>query len=191
MTGVTGATGPTGATGATGAIGATGATGATGQAGSGGLKLMSDDGVELGMVISSTRSDVTFQTSKGYLTTINWTGTFPAAQIYYTAFNNSSGTAVCSGDAYLNTSNSNPVTMSQKWLVFSDAFSSLMVPASSSFQLDGTALSVTLAGKGVQGIDNPTCRSSNNSTNHGWLLTKVTQTDAGLPALIKTPLSIK
>jgi hypothetical protein len=41
----------------------------------------------------------------------------------------------------------------------------------------------------VAGIDNPTCMSS--TSGHGWQLTTITNTAAGLPATIAAPLSFE
>lgn len=188
-TSLTGATGPQGPTGPVGPAGPAGPAGESGAA----LKLKDASGATLGSVLASTKSDVTFQTSTGHQTVISWTGTYPAAQIYYSSFN--SGTSTCSGNAYYNSGygdNAPPIAIYGKWIVYSKSLDSLMVPSPSSQQNDGTALTSAILGGTLFGFDNPDCRSYNSiSGKQLWPLTKVTPSDVGLPATIQPPLSIE
>lgn len=177
-TSLTGATGPQGPTGPVGPAGPAGPAGESGAA----LKLKDSNGVTLGFVISSTRNQVTFQTPTGHQTTINWTGTFPSAQIYYSSFDGS----VCSGSAYLNGGNSTPSNIYGKWMVFSGSLQTLMVPSNESLQPDGTSLSSVP--QSVAGIDNPACGASGPSSNAMWPLSSISRTAVGLPAVILPPL---
>lgn len=192
--GPVGPVGPAGPAGADGATGPAGPTGATGPAGSGALKLKDANGVTLGSVISSTNLEVIFQTSTGHQTRINWTGTYPAAQIYYSSYD--TNTLKCGGTAYFNSGGSAlrngvpnpPIAMYGKWMLFSGSLDSLMVP--STVESNGTSLTVSLGAGGIQGIDNPSCGTS-TSTNLVWPLKKVEPVDVGLPATVKPPLSIE
>ena len=129
---------------------------------------------------------MTFQTSTGHQTVINWTGTFPIAQIYYT----SQSAGVCGGSAYLNSGGTTPSNMYGKWMVFSGSLNSLMVPTSGSLQADGTALTVQPGAGAIQGIDNPACGPS-ASNQMMWPLATITRAAVGLPATIATPLHIE
>lgn len=191
-TSLIGAAGPQGPQGPVGPIGPIGPSGPQGPSGAA-LRLMDADGVILGLVLTSTRSDVTFQTSTGHQTVINWTGTYPAAQIYYSSFN--SGTSTCSGDAYYNSGYSDtnpPIAIYGKWMVYSGSLDSLMVLSQSSQQNDGTALTSAIPAGTLFGFDNPGCRSYNMTSGRQlWPLTKVTPAGVGLPSAIKPPLSIQ
>ena len=171
--------GPAGGTGAAGSNGTNGTNGV-------GSTLKDANGVVLGTVLTSTRTNIFFQTSTGYQTTINWIGTFPAAQIYYTG---APVSGVCSGTAYLNALGSaTPQNIYGKTMSFSYSLNTLMVPAASTLQPDGTAAAVPTAA--LLGFDNPTCLAQSSSTPN-YLLTPISRAAAGLPATIATPLSIE
>lgn len=191
-TSLTGPVGPIGPIGPIGPVGPVGPVGPQGPSGAA-LRLKDATGVTLGLVLTSTRSDVTFQTSTGHQTVINWTGTFPAAQIYYSSFN--SGTSTCSGNAYYNsgyTDTNPPIAIYGKWMVYSGSLDSLMVLSQSSQQNDGTALTTVIPAGTLFGFDNPGCRAYNMTSGRQlWPLTNVTPADVGLPATITPPLSIE
>ena len=197
LTGPPGATGPAGAQGASGPAGSAGPAGPVGPAGpqgpagptGGGARLVDANNLTLGKVVTATRSNVTIVTSTGYLTIVNWAGTFPAAQIYYTTYD--SGTGVCGGTAYLNSggSSSGPSQyMYARNLVWSASLNTLMAAVAP--LADGTAATTSPATGVIQGIDNPAC-SSSSSTNQMWQLAPVSRNAAGLPATIAAPLSIQ
>lgn len=134
------------------------------------------NGITLGTVLSAARSTVTIRTSTGYVLTVGWDGVVPSGQIYYTG-------AGCTGTAYLNSGGSAGIITTGNFLTYSGSFNTLMRPASVS---GGIATSVS--GVAVQSIDNPTCGSS--TTGSGWQLTAITNTAAGLPATIASPITI-
>lgn len=154
-----------------------------------GVRLLDANNAVLGNVVTATRSTVTFVTSTGCMTTINWTGTFPPAQIYYTTL--SSG--VCGGSAYLNSgSTTDAGRMYGRFLVLAGSLNSLMTATAGSLAPDGTAQTTrpSLGGFAIQGIDNPTCAAA-TSDQHMWPLTTVTAVAAGLPATIAPPLRLQ
>jgi hypothetical protein len=137
---------------------------------------MDANGVTLGRIVEADRYGVRVVTSTGYLVDINWDGTFPIGQIWYTG-------ASCTGTAILNSGSPDPDKIFGKTLVFSRAFNTLMAPS--------TVVSGVATGGGsvpVQSIDNPTCMAA--SSGNGWTLTAVTAAAAGLPTTILGPLSI-
>lgn len=183
--GVQGPTGIQGLPGPTGPAGPTGATGATGPSGTG-VRLIDANDVVLGNVVSAARNSVTFVTSAGYMTTINWNGTFSPAQIYYTG-------ATCTGSAYLNSgSSANVGYMYGKFLVWSGSLGQFMIATPGSIKADGTAETVkpSVAGFTITAIDNPTCGPS-SSDQYMWPLTATTTTAVGLPAAIVPPLRMQ
>ena len=183
--GVQGPTGMQGLPGPAGPIGPTGATGATGPSGTG-VRLLDANNAVLGDVVSAARNSVTFVTSGGYMTTINWNGTFSPAQIYYTG-------ATCTGSAYLNSGSSTNVGyMYGKFLVWSGSLGQFMVATPGSIKADGTAETVkpSLSGFTIAAIDNPTCGPS-TSDQYMWPLTGTTATAVGLPAVIAPPLRMQ
>jgi hypothetical protein len=184
-TGVQGPMGTQGLPGPMGPIGPTGATGATGASGTG-VRLLDANDVVLGNVVSAARNSVTFVTGAGYMTTINWNGTFSPAQIYYTG-------ATCTGSAYLNSgSSSNVGYMYGKFLVWSGSLGQFMVATPGSIRADGTAETVkpSVAGFTITAIDNPTCGPS-SSDQYMWPLTPTTTAAVGLPAAIVPPLRMQ
>jgi hypothetical protein len=143
-----------------------------------------NNNVVLGTIVTMSRASVVIVTSQGYLTTVNWSGTYPNAQIYYTSY----VAGVCSGSAFLNGGNSGPtIYMYAKTLVWSGSLGTLMV-ASAAPVADGTVPSVT--GSGIQGIDNPGCISS-PSVQQMWALVATTPASVGLPATIVAPLRVQ
>jgi hypothetical protein len=202
-----GPAGPQGATGATGAAGATGPSGPQGSQGpqgpagpqgpqgpqgpSGtGVRLLDSNNAVLGNVVTATRNTVTFVTSTGHLTTINWNGTFPSAQIYYTTIGAGN---VCGGSAYLNSgSTTDAGRMQGRLLVFAGSLNSLMTATAGSLAPDGTAQTTrpSLGGFTIQGIDNPTCAAA-TSDQHMWPLAAISAVAAGLPATIAPPLRLQ
>jgi hypothetical protein len=186
-TGATGAVGPQGLkgdTGATGPQGPAGPVGPQGPAGAGGsgVSVTDANGVTLGRVIESDQFGVTVLTSKGYQVSIPWTGHFLPAQIWYTG---SCGTV---GTGWLNDgqgSTNSPVEFtSGKWLVYSGSLQTLEAPTN--LGADGTESSTTL---NAQSIDNPGCMNQSAATESGFQLSPITNTNAGLPNVIKAPLS--
>ena len=189
LTGQAGATGATGAKGATGAQGPTGATGVgtagpagpTGPAGSstGGLTLKDANNATLGSIIYLGATFTVLTPSK-YTVDINYDGTFPSGQIWYTG-------AGCTGTAYLNSGGSAPATYIdlKNTATFSRAFNKLMVIDPSTANANGGVLEQCVA---IQSIDNPTCMSS-VGTFCGWKLINTTNATIGLPATIVPPLS--
>lgn len=183
--GLPGPMGAQGLPGPAGPIGPTGATGATGPSGTG-VRLLDANNVVLGNVVSAARNNVTFVTSAGYMTTINWNGTFSPAQIYYTG-------ATCTGSAYLNSgSSANVGYMYGKFLVWSGSLGQFMVATTGSIKADGTAETVkpSVAGFTITAIDNPTCGPS-SSDQYMWPLTATTTAAVGLPAVVVPPLRMQ
>ena len=139
-------------------------------------------GAALGRVVSSSREDVTVVTSTGYIVTIEWTGGFDPAQIYYTGQCGSVGTG------YLNNgdpSNDPAQYISDRWVVFSASLNSLVVPATVA---NGTSASVQVT---AQSIDNPDCSNFTAAGRAGWQLRTITRAAVGLPATIATPLRLE
>ena len=183
--GVQGPIGTQGLPGPIGPVGPTGATGATGPSGTG-VRLLDANNAVLGNVVSAARSNVTFVTTAGYMTTINWNGTFSPAQIYYTG-------ATCTGSAYLNSGSSTNVGyMYGKFLVWSGSLGQFMIATPGSIKADGTAETVkpSVAGFTITAFDNPTCGPS-SSDQYMWPLTATTTTAVGLPAAIVPPLRMQ
>lgn len=171
-TGPQGAKGATGATGPVGLTGPTGPTGPQGPAGSGGVMLYDGNNVSIGRVVSTDGWGVTVTTSTGYVVTYDWDGTIYPGQIWYAG-------AGCTGNAYLNTGSSNLAKTYGKFVVYSRARNSLMVPAN---VVNGTA---SASGSfPVSSIDNPTCGSA--TTGYGFLLTPVTPATVGVPSVFLT-----
>ena len=149
-------------------------------------RLIDANDVVLGNVVSAARNNVTFVTTAGYMTTINWNGTFSPAQIYYTG-------ATCTGSAYLNSGSSTNVGyMYGKFLVWSGSLGQFMIATPGSIKADGTAETVkpSVAGFTITAIDNPTCGPS-SSDQYMWPLTATTTTAVGLPAAIVPPLRMQ
>jgi hypothetical protein len=65
-----------------------------------------------------------------------------------------------------------------------------MLATAGSLQSDGTVETIQPRTGVIQGIDNPTCRSS-SSTQHMWPLAAVTRAAVGLPASVVPPLVIQ
>ncbi len=182
LKGDTGATGPQGLKGDTGAQGPQGLTGPAGPAGSG-VTVSDANGVTLGRVIESDQFGVTVLTSKSYQVSIPWTGQFLPAQIWYT------GPCGNVGTGWLNDGegpDNSPVEFtSGKWLVYSGSLNTLERPTN--VGADGTEASTTLS---AQSIDNPDCMSQTPaSTESGFELSPITNVNAGLPDVIKAPLT--
>jgi Collagen triple helix repeat (20 copies) len=181
LKGDTGATGPQGLKGDTGAQGPQGLTGPAGPAGSG-VTVSDANGVTLGRVIESDQFGVTVLTSKSYQVSIPWTGQFLPAQIWYT------GPCGNVGTGWLNdgegSDNSQVEFTSGKWLVYSGSLNTLERPTN--VGADGTEASTTLS---AQSIDNPNCMNQAASTESGFELSPITNVNAGLPAVIKAPLT--
>jgi hypothetical protein len=161
-----------------------------GAAGLTGAILKDNNGVSLGRIVTASRSSATIVTSTGHMTILNWNGTFPVAQVYFTSFS----AGVCGGSAYLNSGSSatSPTQyMYGKNLVWVGSMNSLMTATAASIQADGTAATVTPGGSGftIAGIDNPACGTS-SSTQHMWPLVSITRASSGLPATIVAPLTI-
>lgn len=142
---------------------------------------MDNNNAVLGKVTTVNRNSIVFLTSTGYFITIQWTGVFAPAQIYYTSF--SAGT--CSETAYLNSGSSVQFAYART-LSWSGSLNTFMSFASGPL-LDGTVASVAMSG--VQGIDNPLCISF-TSTATGWLLTPIARSAAGLPPTVVPPLTL-
>jgi hypothetical protein len=193
-TGAAGAPGPPGSQGPQGPQGAQGAQGPQGPQGlqgpSGtGVRLVDSAASVLGNVVSANRETVTFVTTAGYMTTIQWNGTFAPVQAYFTSF----AGGVCGGSAYLNSGSSTAAgRMYGKTLVYVGSLASLMSATAGSLQVDGTALAVkpSLASFTIQGLDNPTCAGA-TSDQYMWPLAPVTAAAAGLPAVIVPPLTLQ
>lgn len=183
-TGVTGSQGVQGPIGPTGAVstvpGPTGPAGATGPAGTGGKRLVDNNNVILGTVITATSRVVTIATSTGHLTTLNWAGTFPNAQIYYQ-------NVACSGAAYFNLGGAGFVY--SKFLVRSGSLNTLMVPTGPALP-DGTVAAIDGNTVTTAGLDNPTC-APGNATTFVVPLSSTTPAAVGLPATIAAPLTLQ
>ncbi len=150
------------------------------------MRLIDANDVVLGNVVSAARNNVTFVTTAGFMTTINWNGTFSPAQIYYTG-------ATCTGSAYLNSGSSvNVGYMYGKFLVWSGSLGQFMIATPGSIKADGTAETVkpSVAGFTITAIDNPTCGPS-SSDQYMWPLTATTTNAVGLPAAIVPPLRMQ
>jgi hypothetical protein len=133
--------------------------------------------VTLGRLVFASRSSVRVVTSAGYLVDIEWDGTFPIGQIWYTG-------ASCTGTAILNSGSPDPDKIAGITLVFSRAFNTLMRPATVT-----NGVSIGSGSVPVQSIDNPTCMAA--SSGNGWTLTSISNVTAGLPAAIVGPLSLQ
>jgi hypothetical protein len=152
------------------------------------VRLLDAANAVLGNVVTANHQTVTFVTATGYLTTINWNGTFAPAQVYFTTF----AGGVCGGSAYLNSGSSSVGHMYGKTLVYVGSLNALMTATAGSLLPDGTAAAVrpSLSGFTIQGIDNPTCAAS-ASDQYMWPLAPVTAAAAGLPATIVPPLRLQ
>ena len=141
------------------------------------------NGQVLGRVLASTREDVTVVTSAEYIVTIEWTGGFEPAQIYYT------GSCAAPGTGFLNSGSGDNVPVDYitgQWMVFSGSLNSLVVPAT--VGANGTSASELLT---ANAIDNPACSAEPSRSVAGWRLRTITRAAAGLPATIAPPLTLE
>ena len=196
-TGATGAVGPAGATGATGAVGAAGATGATGAVGpvgatgatGAGARVVKDaNGVLLGSFVGLwDRNTVTVSTTTGNLVNINFSGKFPAQQIWRTATG-------CTGTAYLNdgSGGGGGFQMGTNVVVYSGASNGLFTASSTtSVNAPGIATIENFGanpnGSGADGTFNCTASAG---TFGGWVLAPITPAAAGLSTAAGAPLGV-
>jgi hypothetical protein len=139
-----------------------------------------NNGVTLGKVLYSDQWGLTVLTSANYIVGLNWDGTYPIAQVWYTG-------ASCTGTAILNSGSTDPFSIYGKTLVYVGSLGSLATPTS----VNSNGVSVSTASTAVQSIDNPDCQSANGNFGNGWALTAVTAASAGLPTTIAAPLSLQ
>jgi hypothetical protein len=148
------------------------------------VSVVDANNVTLGKVLESSRFEVTVLTSTGFMVSIPWTGVFNPAQIWYSGSCGSVGTGWLNDGA--GSTNSPVQHIFGKWLVFSGSLNTLEKPTT--VGADGTEASTTV---NAASIDNPTCQNeSPASTESGFQLTPITNAAAGLPATIKTPLTV-
>lgn len=172
-----GAQGPQGLQGVQGNVGGTGPAGPQGPTGpqgpagpSSGYRILDNNNVVLGNMVSINRNSVGFITSAGYYMVVRWDGTMQPAQVYY------SGTG-CTGTPLLNSGGSADIATS-RWLQWVGSRGELMAPSPVG---NGVVATTTMT---ANSIDNPTCSTyANPNTYTGWTLQTVTASSAGLPRL--------
>jgi hypothetical protein len=172
---------PSGPAGATGPAGPQGVAGPQGPAGppGGGLLLIDSNNVTLGKAAAVNDYGVTFITSTGHMVFVEWTGTIPTGQVWYT-------NSACTANPHLNSGGSDPDPLFGKTVVRLHTGNKLMVP--SNVGPNGVSLAQPV---NVVAIDNPTCGSHPATPRWGWPLMEVTRAQVGLPASITAPLRLQ
>lgn len=137
----------------------------------------------LGSVITITTTNVIVRSPKGYYFTINWTGLFPDQQIYY-------GTAGCTGTMWLNAGTTTATNRLGTFLVYEGKTGNFHVPASVNAST-GLATNVAFSAPSLWNSSGGVWQCLAGGSNGGWLLTPISRTDAGVPATITAPLTIR
>ncbi len=200
-TGPQGPQGPTGATGATGPTGATGSQGPAGTAGTGSTVLDANNNT-LGTLIGFFNKGV-YVYRNGYYVTLNFSGTFPVSQMWWSATG-------CTGTAHLNDGNSGNggYVIGAKVVQYSRLANSLLVPvgtgsvtstnagtvnAIENFGTQGGAPNFISAGADGSGQ----CTSGNQGSAGGWQLTTLSASSAlgwtvsGTPLKVAGPIKVQ
>lgn len=139
------------------------------------------NGNVLGYVITNGQSSLSLKSTTGYIYSINWDGTFNNQQIYYS-------NADCSGTAWLNSGSSTSVKRLWQYLVYEGKTNGFYTYANpDAFGLCAVT-SFTGASLWNGGPSGWSCGTG--GANYGFLLTRITRTQAGIPNTITPPLTI-
>ncbi len=127
-------------------------------------------------------TNLTVRSPTGHYFTLNWVGTFPDQQIYYS-------NAGCTGTMWLNAGTTNVSLRYAKFAVYEAKTGSFFVPAI--VDANGMATNAAFTAPALWNASSGVWQCVAGGSNGGWSLTSITRAAAGIATTITPPLSIR